>query len=172
MKHNKDNNAVRSEKLRMLRIRIRNIDFIVIRNFVIRNFGSDSGSRRQFNFGSSAPGSETQDFIVPDSRMPSFHAENLAEQLKTVTKAREELSLALALEKGRRQELDQWRQQAEERRRQDLEQWRQETEARSKSLSQAVKVCLEPPSSQCCGSESGSVGSVCIWASWIRIRIH
>jgi hypothetical protein len=68
--------------------------------------------------------------------------ENLAEQLKTVTKAREELSLALALEKGRRQELDQWRQQAEERRRQDLEQWRQETEARSKSLSQAVKVCL------------------------------
>jgi hypothetical protein len=78
---------------------------------------------------------------------PFFHAENLAEQLKTVTKAREELSLALALEKGRRQELDQWRQQAEERRRQDLEQWRQETEARSKSLSQAVKVCLALPSS-------------------------
>ncbi len=27
---------------------------------------------------------------------------------------------------------------------------------------------------QCCGSESetGSVGSVCFWASWIRIRIH
>jgi hypothetical protein len=25
---------------------------------------------------------------------------------------------------------------------------------------------------QCCGSESGSVGSICFWASWIRIRIH
>jgi hypothetical protein len=24
---------------------------------------------------------------------------------------------------------------------------------------------------QCCGSGSGSVGSVCLWASWIRIRI-
>ncbi len=80
--------------------------------------------------------------LSPTQECPFFHAENLAEQLKTVTKAREELSLALALEKGRRQELDQWRQQAEERRRQDLEQWRQETEARSKSLSQAVKVCL------------------------------
>jgi hypothetical protein len=26
--------------------------------------------------------------------------------------------------------------------------------------------------SRCCGSESGSVGSVCSWDSWIRIRIH
>ncbi len=25
---------------------------------------------------------------------------------------------------------------------------------------------------QCCGSESGSTGSTCFWASWIRIRIH
>jgi hypothetical protein len=25
---------------------------------------------------------------------------------------------------------------------------------------------------QCCGSKSGSVGSVCFWASWIQIRIH
>jgi hypothetical protein len=28
------------------------------------------------------------------------------------------------------------------------------------------------PSLQCCGSESGSSGSTCFWASWIRIRIH
>ncbi len=25
---------------------------------------------------------------------------------------------------------------------------------------------------QCCGSESGSIGSTCFWASWIRIRIR
>jgi hypothetical protein len=25
---------------------------------------------------------------------------------------------------------------------------------------------------QCCGSESGSTGTRCFWASWIRIRIH
>jgi hypothetical protein len=25
---------------------------------------------------------------------------------------------------------------------------------------------------QCCGSESGSTGSTCFWASWIWIRIH
>jgi hypothetical protein len=25
---------------------------------------------------------------------------------------------------------------------------------------------------QCCGSESGSTGSTCFWAFWIRIRIH
>ncbi len=25
---------------------------------------------------------------------------------------------------------------------------------------------------QCCGSESGSGGSICFWASWIQIRIH
>ncbi len=25
---------------------------------------------------------------------------------------------------------------------------------------------------QCCGSESGSTGSTCFWASWIRIRIQ
>ncbi len=98
---------------------------------------SDPGSLERSGFES-----RTLILLSPTQECPFFHAENLAEQLKTVTKAREELSLALALEKGRRQELDQWRQQAEERRRQDLEQWRQETEARSKSLSQAVKVCL------------------------------
>ena len=58
-------------------------------------------------------------------------------------KAREELSLALALEKGRREELERWRHEAEERRRQDEEKRRQEADERATTFSQAIRVSGE-----------------------------
>ncbi len=73
--------------------------------------------------------------------------ESLAAKLDSVSKAREELRVALALEKCRREELEKWRQEAEEKwrqetekRRQELERWRQEAEESSRSLSQATRV--------------------------------
>ena len=65
-----------------------------------------------------------------------FPKDALAAQLESANKSRDALSVALASEKGRREEasteVERWRQEAEK--------WRLEVEETKKSLKQAVKV--------------------------------